>query len=243
MTMQLRRRTFLGAVAIALAAGVALGAFSATRAELGRPLSCRKGPRVRSPDPSGPDAAPGRHVRLDRGRHQAGRDQHQHRVQDGGATGPDAVRGVLRRGVLPSVLRRGARADPAAEPRLRGHRRSDRHRAHERPRGGQGHGDRGRDPRRRQAPGEGHRRGQEDRPRRAQARRREGRVQVRAPGRFGPGSGWRLGPGCRLSVRSPGDGHRRHHQRQSSAARPGARSTIFSRPTPPSIQATPVGRW
>jgi serine protease Do len=37
MTMQLRRRTFLGAVAIALAAGVAVGAFSATRAELGRP--------------------------------------------------------------------------------------------------------------------------------------------------------------------------------------------------------------
>src|SRR5262252_6388921 len=38
MTMQLKRRTFLGALAIALVAGVALGAFSATRAELRRPV-------------------------------------------------------------------------------------------------------------------------------------------------------------------------------------------------------------
>jgi serine protease Do len=45
MTMQLRRRTFLGAVAIALAAGVAVGAFSATRAELGRPLIVSQGPQ------------------------------------------------------------------------------------------------------------------------------------------------------------------------------------------------------
>ena len=37
MTMQLRRWTFFGALAVALVAGVALGAFSATRAELGRP--------------------------------------------------------------------------------------------------------------------------------------------------------------------------------------------------------------
>jgi len=38
MTVQLKRRTFLGALALALAVGVALGAFSATRAELRRPL-------------------------------------------------------------------------------------------------------------------------------------------------------------------------------------------------------------
>src|SRR5499425_3944785 len=38
MTMQLKRRTFLAALAIALVAGVGLGAFSATRAELGRPV-------------------------------------------------------------------------------------------------------------------------------------------------------------------------------------------------------------
>ena len=38
MTIQLKRRTFLGALAIALVAGVALGAFSATRAELRRPV-------------------------------------------------------------------------------------------------------------------------------------------------------------------------------------------------------------
>jgi len=37
MTVQLKQRTFLGALAIALAVGVALGAFSATRAELRRP--------------------------------------------------------------------------------------------------------------------------------------------------------------------------------------------------------------
>ena len=36
--MQLRRRTFFGAVAIALAVGAALGVYSATRAELQRPL-------------------------------------------------------------------------------------------------------------------------------------------------------------------------------------------------------------
>src|SRR5256884_589727 len=44
MTMQLQRRTFFGALAIALAAGVALGAFSATRAELRRPLFVSQGP-------------------------------------------------------------------------------------------------------------------------------------------------------------------------------------------------------
>ena len=44
MTMQLRRRTFLGAVTIALAAGVAVGAFSATRAELGRPTVLSQAP-------------------------------------------------------------------------------------------------------------------------------------------------------------------------------------------------------
>ena len=44
MTMQLRRRTFFGAVAIALGAGAAVGAFSATRAELGRPLLVSQAP-------------------------------------------------------------------------------------------------------------------------------------------------------------------------------------------------------
>src|SRR5262245_6317761 len=38
MTIQLKRRTFLGALAVALVAGVGLGAFSATRAELRRPV-------------------------------------------------------------------------------------------------------------------------------------------------------------------------------------------------------------
>jgi serine protease Do len=38
MTMRLKRRTFFGALAIALVAGAALGVFSATRAELRRPL-------------------------------------------------------------------------------------------------------------------------------------------------------------------------------------------------------------
>ena len=37
MTMQLKRRTFFGALAIALGVGAAFGAFSATRAELKRP--------------------------------------------------------------------------------------------------------------------------------------------------------------------------------------------------------------
>src|SRR6267142_3423668 len=37
MTVQLKQRTFLGALAIALAVGVALGAFSASRADLRRP--------------------------------------------------------------------------------------------------------------------------------------------------------------------------------------------------------------
>src|SRR3989475_2993391 len=44
MTMQLQRRTFFGALALALAAGVALGVFSATRAELRRPLFVPQGP-------------------------------------------------------------------------------------------------------------------------------------------------------------------------------------------------------
>jgi len=38
MTMQLKRRTFLGALVLALVVGVALGAFTATRAELRRPM-------------------------------------------------------------------------------------------------------------------------------------------------------------------------------------------------------------
>jgi serine protease Do len=45
MTMQLRRRTFLGAVVVALAVGVALGAYSATRAELRRPLTPAQSPQ------------------------------------------------------------------------------------------------------------------------------------------------------------------------------------------------------
>ncbi|MGH7303605.1 MAG: Do family serine endopeptidase [Candidatus Rokuibacteriota bacterium] len=44
MTMQLKRRTFVGAVAIAVAAGVAVGAFSATRAELRRPQLVAQAP-------------------------------------------------------------------------------------------------------------------------------------------------------------------------------------------------------
>ena len=142
------------------------------------------GAGARQPDPrrSGPDAAPGWHLRVDRGRHQARRDQHQHGVSRSRAPGPDAVRGVFRGGVLPALLRRGARANPTAQPGLGCHRRSDRDRAHQCARGRQGHRDRGGDPRRRQASGEGHRRGQEDRPRRAQARRRQGLVQVRPPG-------------------------------------------------------------
>ena len=46
MTMQLRRRTFFGALAITLAVGVALGAFSATRAELRRPLLLPQSPQA-----------------------------------------------------------------------------------------------------------------------------------------------------------------------------------------------------
>jgi len=38
MTMQLKRRTFLGTLVLALVVGVALGAFTATRAELRRPM-------------------------------------------------------------------------------------------------------------------------------------------------------------------------------------------------------------
>src|SRR5262245_29930373 len=45
MTMQLKRRTFLGAVAVAMAVGVALGAYSATRAELRRPLTLAQAPQ------------------------------------------------------------------------------------------------------------------------------------------------------------------------------------------------------
>jgi len=44
MTMQLKRRTFFGALVIALACGVALGAFSATRAELRRPPLAAQAP-------------------------------------------------------------------------------------------------------------------------------------------------------------------------------------------------------
>jgi serine protease Do len=45
MTIQLKRRTFLGAVAVAMAVGVALGAYSATRAELRRPLTLAQAPQ------------------------------------------------------------------------------------------------------------------------------------------------------------------------------------------------------
>jgi serine protease Do len=52
MTMQLKRRTFLGALAIALAAGVGLGAFSAGRAELRRPMLLAQSPQAPvSPSP------------------------------------------------------------------------------------------------------------------------------------------------------------------------------------------------
>jgi len=44
MTMQLKRRTFFGALVAALAVGVALGAFSATRAELRRPPLAAQAP-------------------------------------------------------------------------------------------------------------------------------------------------------------------------------------------------------
>jgi serine protease Do len=46
MTVQLKRRTFLGALAIALVAGVALGAFSAGRAELRRPVLLAQSPQA-----------------------------------------------------------------------------------------------------------------------------------------------------------------------------------------------------
>jgi serine protease Do len=46
MTMQLRRRTFFGALAFALGVGVALGAFSATRAELRRPVLLAQSPQA-----------------------------------------------------------------------------------------------------------------------------------------------------------------------------------------------------
>ena len=51
MTMQLKRRTFLGALAIALVVGVALGAFSATRVELRRPVLVAKSQAPVAPIP------------------------------------------------------------------------------------------------------------------------------------------------------------------------------------------------
>src|SRR2546425_11511900 len=68
---------------------------------------------------AGADAAADRVVRRGGGGDQAGRHQYQHAVAGRGPPGAHAVRGVLRRGVLPPLLRRAARAHPAAEPRLR----------------------------------------------------------------------------------------------------------------------------
>src|SRR5207245_2532379 len=65
---------------------------------------------------------------------QAGHHQHQHGVAGRGHPGAHAVRRVLRRGVLPPLLRRAARAHPAAEPRLRRHRGPEGDRPHQRPR-------------------------------------------------------------------------------------------------------------
>ena len=217
MTMQLRRTDLPRSGRDRPGGGCAVGAFR-RRAPSPYPDIVSQRPRVRSP-PSGPDAALRRHVRLDRGRHQAGRDQHQHQVQDGGATGPDAVRGVLRRGVLPwSVLRRGARAIPRSlgpgsssiRPALRLT---------------NAHGvDKATEIEVVTLDGGKHRakviwRGQEDRPRRAQARRREGRVYARlgdsdrVQRRLGPAVGSPFGS----STRSPPAS-----SAPSSAARPGA---------------------
>ncbi len=87
----------------------------------------------RAADPVG-QLRPGRRDRRARGH------QHQHR-DPRRRRRPDPGRGVLRRRVLPPVLRRRARARAAAaaEPRLGRHRGHLRHRADQRARGGAGH--------------------------------------------------------------------------------------------------------
>src|SRR5439155_374178 len=97
-----------------------------------------------------------------------GRGQHQYGDARGGR--PHTHRGVLRRGVLPPLLRRGPGARAGAEePGLGGDRGSLRHRAHQCARGRARQRDRGGHGRRQEAQGQGGGRRSADRPRRAQA--------------------------------------------------------------------------
>src|SRR3989442_125275 len=161
-------------------------------------------------------------VRGGGGGDQAGRHQYQHAVAGCRPPGAHAVRGVLRRGVLPPLLRRAARAYPAAEPRLGRHRGPQGDRPHQRARRGAGDGHRGDHARRQQAQGENRRARPEDRPRRAPARRRQGHVPGREGRRLGPGPGGRLGARRRIAVRPAGDRDGGDHQRQGAPDRPGA---------------------
>ena len=223
---------------VALAAGGALGASTATRAELGRPRACRRRPRVRSPSCRS-RCRPRGHLRQGRGRHQAGRDQHQHRVQDGGpgagrrsrsssARSSSAASSARCPSAIPQrSLGSGVIVDPTGIALTNAHvvekateievvtLDGGKHKA--------------------KVIGVG----QEDRPRRAQARRRQGPVQVRPPGRLGPMQVGDWVSGHRLPVRAPG----RRSPPASSAPRLGSSargpSTTSSRPTPPSIPATP----
>ena len=164
-------------------------------------------------------------------------------VTRGGGGGPHADRGVLRRRVLPSLLRRraGARARSAASApassSIRPASRSPTPTWSSRP------------PRSRSSTPTA----RSTRPRSSgvdkktdlavlQARRRQGTFPSATPRRLRPDAGRRLGAGRRLAVRPPADGDRRHHQRQRGARSARAPSTTSCRPTPPSIRATPAGR-
>src|SRR3989442_949559 len=171
---------------------------------------------------AGANAATDRVVRRGGGDDQALRHQHQHGVAGRRPPGAHAVRGVLRRGVLPPLLRRAARAHPAAEPRLGRHRGPQGDRPHQRARRRAGDGHRGDHARRQQAQGESRRARPEDRPRRAPARRRQGHVPGREGWRLGPGPGGRLGARRRIAVRPAGDRDGGDHQRQGAPDRPGA---------------------
>ena len=129
---------------------------------------------------------------------------------------------------------------PPGRRRLRRHRHQGRLHPHQQPRGGRRRRSEGRPAGRPRVHRQGHRPRPEERHRRDQDRRQ--RPARRPHGRQRQGRGRRRRARHRQPLRHRPDRHHRHRQRQGPRQHGHWTTRISSRPTPPSIPATPAAR-